>query len=99
MEQNPETIQYQQGGYAPYVDNKPGEPMPQPPLGNNHQTTCNYNQLEINDKLGILDEDATIKYMVRRDFIIKTYGILISQLALMTIFICLSFIKSINDFI
>ena len=102
MEQNPETIQYQQGGYAPYVDNKPGEPMLQPPLDNNYQTTGNYNKLEVDDRPGIIDEDIEalkIRYMVRRGFIIKTYGILISQLALTTIFICLSFIKSINDFI
>ena len=99
MEQNPETIQYQQGGYAPYVDNKPGEPMLQPPLDNNYQTTGNYNQLEMKNGGGIQEEDLIINYMVRRGFIIKTYGILISQLALTTIFICLSFIKSINDFI
>jgi FtsH-binding integral membrane protein len=99
MEQNPETIQYQQGGYAPYVDNKPGEPMLQPPLDNNYQTTGNYNQLEMKNGGGIQEEDLIINYMVRRGFIIKTYGILISQLALTTIFICLSFIKAINDFI
>ena len=99
MEQNPETIQYQQGGYAPYVDNKPGEPMLQPPLDNNYQTTGKYNQLEMKNGGGIQEEDLIINYMVRRGFIIKTYGILISQLALTTIFICLSFIKAINDFI
>ena len=43
------------------------------------------------------EDDKAIDYMVRKGFIIKTYGILIFQLILTGIFICLSFVPKIND--
>ena len=42
-------------------------------------------------------DPANIEYMVRRGFIMKTYGILFSQLALSTGFIALTFIPAIKD--
>ena len=107
MEQNPqnENVQYQPGGYASGYENgydpynsKPGEPIisPQPEIL--PQPQPEYNN-EINDQKEELNEDATIEYIVRRGFIIKTYGILLSQLAITIIFICLSFVPAINEYI
>ena len=44
------------------------------------------------------DEDAIITYSIRRGFIIKTYGILLTQLIITSGFICLSFVPSINTY-
>ena len=107
MEQNPqnENVQYQPGGYASGYENgydpynsKPGEPIisPQPEIL--PQPQPEYNN-EINDQKEELNEDATIEYIVRRGFIIKTYGILLSQLAITIIFICLSFVPAIKEYI
>ena len=107
MEQNPqnENVQYQPGGYASGYENgydpynsKSGEPIisPQPEIL--PQPQPEYNN-EINDQKEELNEDATIEYIVRRGFIIKTYGILLSQLAITIIFICLSFVPAINEYI
>ena len=41
--------------------------------------------------------DAVFDYMIKRGFIIKINGIHLSQLVLTGIFICLSFVTSIND--
>ena len=100
MEQNPENMQYQDGGFAPYVNNKPGEPMVQPQINNNDPPIGTYEDQEMkNEEVEQRNDDAVIDYMIRRGFIIKTYGILLSQLVLTGIFICLSFVPSINDFI
>ena len=102
MEPNQENVQYQPGGYAPYDPNfqpyntKPAEPMMQPQYQNNEQPPFG-NDLE--DQKENIDDDLNITYMVRRGFIIKTYGILLSQLIITSIFICLSFVPSVNDFI
>ena len=45
------------------------------------------------------DENEAITYAVRRGFIVKTYGILLSQLAITTAFICLTFIDSVKEVI
>ena len=99
MEQNPENMQYQDGGFAPYVNNKPGEPMVQPQINNNDPPMGTYEDQEMKNEVEQKNDDAVIDYMIRRGFIIKTYGILLSQLVLTGIFICLSFVPSINDFI
>ena len=103
MEQNPqnENVQYQPGGYATEYENgndpfnsKPAEPIisPQPEI----LPQPEYNN-EINLQKEDLDQDSSIDYIIRRGFIIKTYGILLSQLAITIIFICLSFVPSINE--
>ena len=46
-----------------------------------------------------LDSDVPVDYLIRRGFIIKTYGILLTQLIITGFFICLSFVPSVNDFI
>ena len=46
-----------------------------------------------------LNEDDEIDYSIKRNFIIKTYGILLSQLAITLIFISLTFIKSVKEVI
>ena len=107
MEQNPqnENDQYQPGGYASGYENgydpynsKPGEPIISPQQAILPQPEQEYKN-EINEPKEELNEDATIDYIVRRGFIIKTYGILLSQLAITIIFICLSFIPAIKEYI
>ena len=101
MEQNP---QYQTGGYAPYqgqpggyapYQGQPGEPMmsPQP----QYQQPMYQAPQEMNamDKPGVVDE-YDLRYCVRKGFVVKTYGILLTQLAITCGFICLSFIGPIN---
>ena len=102
MDQNPENMQYQAGGYAPYdpnfgnYDNKPVEPMMQNQYNENPQP--DYENQE-NNAVEKENEEQSINYMIRRGFIIKTYGILLSQLVITAIFICLSFAPSVNEFI
>ena len=102
MEQNPGNVQYQSGGYAPYDPNfggyndKPAEPIMQPQYENNQQPEFGNDLADQKDELDI---DENIDYMIRRGFIIKTYGILLSQLAITSVFICLSFEPSINRFL
>ena len=107
MIQNPqnENDQYQPGGYASGYENgydpynsKPGEPIISNQQAILPQPEQEYNN-EINEPKEELNEDATIDYIVRRGFIIKTYGILLSQLAITIIFICLSFIPAIKEYI
>ena len=92
MEQNP---QYQTGGYAPY-QGQPGEPMmsPQP----QYQQPMYQAPQEMNamDKPGVVDE-YDLRYCVRKGFVVKTYGILLTQLAITCGFICLSFIEPIRN--
>lgn len=94
--------QFQQPpGEYPY-NPKPGEPIMQPQYENNVQP--GYRPYEQNSEPYVnpeekLEEDVAITYMIRKGFIIKTYGILISQLIITAIFICFSFVKTINDFI
>ena len=91
--------QYQPGGYAPY-QGQPNEPMvsPQPQPQYNYQPiyqgSPEYNQPEYkNEPL----QSVSYEYMVRKGFIIKTYGILLTQLAITCIFICLSFIPAVKE--
>ena len=77
---------------------KPAEPImeqPQPEIvPKNISNPYDERKEEFNQ-----DDDTAINYMIRRGFIIKTYGILISQLIITCIFICLSFVPKINEFI
>lgn len=45
------------------------------------------------------EEHVTYEYVIRKGFIIKTYGILLTQLAITCIFISLTFIPSIKDYV
>lgn len=102
MEQNPENAQFQSGGYAPYspdfggFNNKPAEPIVQPQYDINEQPAFGN---DFDDQKVISEQEKSIDYIIRRGFIIKTYGILISQLVITSIFICLSFVPAINDYI
>jgi FtsH-binding integral membrane protein len=75
--------------------------MQTPMAGNNYQPADNYaeNQNKIEEMQQKVEEEQTINYMIRRGFIIKTYGILISQLAITCVFICISFAKSVKDYL
>ena len=42
-------------------------------------------------------EDENFEYTIRKGFILKTYGILMTQLVIFTIFVCLSFSQTIKD--
>ena len=105
MEQNPESMQYQTGGYAQYnpdfapYTGKPGEPIMQPQYDNNAQPIPENQYEEPPVKDEELDIEIPITFAIRRGFIIKTYGILLSQLAITAFFIGLSFVKKINEYI
>ena len=102
MEPNSENVQYQTGGYAPYDPNydaynaKPAEPMMQPQYANNEPPAFGN---DVENQKENLDSDVPVDYLIRRGFIIKTYGILLTQLIITGFFICLSFVPSVNDFI
>lgn len=102
MEPNSENVQYQTGGYAPYDPNydaynaKPAEPMMQPQYANNEPPAFGN---DVENQKENLDSDVPVEYLIRRGFIIKTYGILLTQLIITGFFICLSFVPSVNDFI
>ena len=102
MEPNSENVQYQTGGYAPYDPNydaynaKPAEPMMQPQYANNEPPAFGN---DVENQKENLDSDVPVDYLIRRGFIIKTYGILLTQLIITGVFICLSFVPSVNDFI
>jgi len=101
MDQDPENVEYQPGQYAPLSDfpekpNSPGEAGVLPPNEYNSQTGYQ-NENEAQKEI-FNDEDAIITYSIRRGFIIKTYGILLTQLIITSGFICLSFVPSINTY-
>jgi FtsH-binding integral membrane protein len=102
MEPNSENVKYQTGGYAPYDPNydaynaKPAEPMMQPQYANNEPPAFGN---DVENQKENLDSDVPVDYLIRRGFIIKTYGILLTQLIITGVFICLSFVPSVNDFI
>jgi FtsH-binding integral membrane protein len=92
MEQN---NQYQTGGYAPYQ----ADPMmTNQPQGYQQQPIYQAPQDMPVDKPGIID-DTDLSYSVRKGFIVKTYGILLSQLAITCAFICLSFIPAVKEIV
>lgn len=109
---NQNNPQYQTGGYANY-QGPPGEPKmsSQPQYPQYMQPQYNqqpYNQppqygypqnnQEIrNYKNDDVHGDEEITFDVRKGFIIKTYGILLSQLAISTFFISLTFIDKVRD--
>ena len=100
MDANQNEIQQQPEEY-PY-NPKSEEPIMQPQYENNYQPgykTYDQGPNPFEQGEEKLEEDVAITYAIRRGFIIKTYGILISQLVITSIFICLSFVKPINEFI
>ena len=97
----PQMNNYQYSGSTPYGSNSGEQCMQTPMAGNNYQQADNYaeNQNKIEEMQQKVEEEQTINYMIRRGFIIKTYGILISQLAITCVFICISFAKSVKDYL
>ena len=97
----PQMNNYQYSGSTPYGSNSGEQYMQTPMAGNNYQPADNYaeNQNKIEEMQQKVEEEQTINYMIRRGFIIKTYGILISQLAITCVFICISFAKSVKDYL
>ena len=97
----PQMNNYQYSGSTPYGSNSGEQYMQSPMAGNNYQPADNYaeNQNKIEEMQQKVEEEQTINYMIRRGFIIKTYGILISQLAITCVFICISFAKSVKDYL
>ena len=97
----PQMNNYQYSGSTPYGSNSGEQYMQTPMVGNNYQPADNYaeNQNKIEEMQQKVEEEQTINYMIRRGFIIKTYGILISQLAITCVFICISFAKSVKDYL
>ena len=81
-----------QAGYGypaqPAYQNQAGYGYPEQPTYQNQQQPNYKAEAEI--------DTANIDYMMRRGFIMKTYGILFSQLALSTAFIALTFIPAIK---
>ena len=97
----PQMNNYQYSGSTPYSYNSGEQFMQTPMTGNNYQPADNYaeNQNKIGEMQEKVEEEQAINYMIRRGFIIKTYGILLSQLAITCIFICISFSKSVKDYL
>ena len=100
MESNEQNnVQYQGGGYANYqgppgeveMSSQPQEQKNEYPQNNDPQYIEQLQFKEPNE------EDALIGYKIRNSFIIKTYGILLSQLVLTIFFISLTFIKSFKE--
>ena len=100
MEQN----QYQTGGYGPYqgqpggyapYQGQPGEPMMSPQPQYQQPTYQAPQEMNAPGKPGV-DDELDLRYCVRKGFVVKTYGILLTQLAITCGFICLSFIKPIR---
>ena len=96
-------VQYQTGGYMEYQPpqgevnmspNPQGYSYPQQsqPVYQNPPEAQGYKE-EVNDNVDNVDYDR----IVRKGFITKTYGILLSQLAISTLFISLTFIDSIKQ--
>ena len=69
----------------------------QPQYGQDQYAPDNYNEEPPNKNEE--QEDASYDYIIRKGFIIKTYGILLSQLAITCIFISLTFIPAIKDYV
>ena len=100
MEPYSQQPQYQTGEYANYPPTQ-GEPMispqpqypPQPQYQPQPQPGYGVPEQPIKDEI---QQVAEINYIMRRGFIVKTYGILLSQLALSTAFIALTFIPAIK---
>ena len=102
--------QYQPGGYATY-QGPPNEPMmspqPQPqsqPQPQPYNYGPNYGQQPIyNQPQGPYKAEepgqVSYEYIVRRGFIVKTYGILLSQLAITCLFISLTFFDGVKKFV
>ena len=107
-DQSNQPPQYQPG-YAQY-QGQPGEPMisPQPPQQPYAQPQYAppqyaqepaYSQPVYQDNK-VADAPAeSYEYIVRKGFIVKTYGILLSQLAMTCFFILLTFIPAIKDYV
>lgn len=97
--QNNQNAQYQ-AGYAPY-QGQSAEPMisPQPQYAQQPYAQQPYAQQPYAaNKVDDVPEQS-YEYAVRKGFIVKTYGILLSQLAMTCFFILLTFIPAIKQYV
>ena len=87
-----------QYGQPQYDQPQYGQPQyGQPQYGQDQYAPDNYNEEPPNKNEE--QEDVSYDYIIRKGFIIKTYGILLSQLAITCIFISLTFIPAIKDYV
>ena len=109
---NQNDVQYQSGGYGnyqgppgePMVSPQPQpqfqpQPQPQDAYGYSYgspEQPAYQDQQQLNNKVVEEATDESISYIIRRGFIVKTYGILLTQLAISTAFIALTFIPAIK---
>ena len=112
-DQSNQPPQYQ-AGYAQY-QGQPGEPMisPQPPqqpyaqpqyaqqpYAQQPYAQQPYSEPMYKDNNKVADApEQSYEYIVRKGFIVKTYGILLSQLAMTCFFILLTFIPGIKQYV
>ena len=90
--------QYQTGGYADYQGPPEGNVALSPNMyAVNNQPQYQDPQNYPDNKYDQADNDESIEFIIRKGFIVKTYGILISQLVISTIFIALTFFDSIRE--
>ncbi len=94
-----------QPGYAPYQGQQ-AEPMvsPQPPqqpyvLQQPYVQQQPYDQQPYGDNKIADSSEQSYEYAVRKGFIVKTYGILLTQLGITCLFIALTFIPAIKDYV
>ena len=97
-----------QAGYAQY-QGQPGEPMispqpPQQPYAQPQYAQQPYAQQPYSQPIYQENKVADVpeqsyEYIVRKGFIVKTYGILLSQLAMTCFFILLTFIPAIKQYV
>ena len=106
-DQSNQPPQYQEG-YAQY-QGQPGEPMispqpPQQPYAQPQYAQQPYAQQPYSQPIYQENKVADVpeqsyEYIVRKGFIVKTYGILLSQLAITCFFILLTFIPAIKQYV
>ena len=106
-DQSNQPPQYQ-AGYAQY-QGQPGEPMispqpPQQPYAQPQYAQQPYAQQPYSQPIYQENKVADVpeqsyEYIVRKGFIVKTYGILLSQLAMTCFFILLTFIPAIKQYV
>ena len=106
-DQSNQPPQYQ-AGYAQY-QGQPGEPMispqpPQQPYAQPQYAQQPYAQQPYSQPIYQENKVADVpeqsyEYIVRKGFIVKTYGILLSQLAITCFFILLTFIPAIKQYV
>ena len=78
--------------------NNQNEVNPQPEVYPQNNQYMNSHNIDFNQNKEESFEDITITSQIRTGFIIKTYGIILCQLLISTLFVFLSFIPSVKDF-